>query len=972
MTTRSSNLGRSILSALAGLVLTLASGPLFAQGAGGSITGKVTDPTGAAMSGVKVSVASPTTGLGRTQTTEADGSYNFPGLPPGNYNVEFSASGFKTIDHRGVTVNVASTRTLDVKMEVAAVAEVITVSSEAPLLRSEPAISTVVSQQELKTLPLNGRQFANVAVLAPGTQLSYNSDPTKPGQLTVSLNGGTGRNVNYVIDGGDNRDDTIGGALQNFPLDSVQEFKIQTAEYKAEYGDSSGGVLNVVTKSGTNEFHGDAFEFFRDKSLNAETETEKQSGSGKSDYRRNQYGASLGGPIIKDKVHFFATGERTVRDTAYVVDTGGIFPGQDGKAIAIPFRDNLVQAKTTVDLSAAQYLQVRFGYQQNTDKYGASPTNTPDALGTISNKYSSVLASHQAQIGSHALNEFIFQWTKFSNSITPDSTHPALYFPSGVTSGENVLTPQSTRQTKYQFKDDFTYYADLFGQSHDIKFGINFVHEPQLEGDFSTGVDAPQYTFAGDNLASPIVEIIQYGGFNGQKTPLNEYDAYLQDDWRPSSRLTVNIGIRYDLYLGYDLNQSNNPILQTLATQTAYNDASYYGDFRGWNGKLTNDHTNWAPRVGFSYDLTGEAKTFAHGGWGIYYMFPYTNANILFPAGAVQSDYGVAYEVDDPNGIRNPDGSLFAIGDPLPPNQLPGANVPPPNEVARPDVTKTPFSRQLSFGISHQVGNWLGLALDFSNIQYRDLPFRFRGNPIDPATGARRFPDFGNFRIWTGGGKADYNGVTLSWNARITDKFRTQGFYTLSRITGNVLVGADEFRLTDASVQPDLSGGSKRDVSVNPLDPNCSACFGPLFTDARHKVTVGATYMAPLGINVSGVFRYRSPLPVDIYDGRDLNGDGFAIDLGTVAPHVNNGRGHATEQFDLSLARVFPIAGGVDFELIAQVFNVFNAKNPTGYRGNVYNSDGTPNPNFGKPTAYAGDPLQGEQRLLQIGGRLSF
>src|SRR5262249_25029577 len=154
------------------------------------------------------------------------------------------------------------------------VAEMVTVSSEAPLVRTDPAIGAVISQQELQTLPLNGRQFANVAVLAPGTQLAYNTDPTKPGQLTVQVSGGRGRNVNYIMDGGDNTDDTIGGALQNFSLESVQEFKIQTQQFKAEYGRSTGGVLNVVTKTGSNQFHGSAFEYFRDKSLNSETESE--------------------------------------------------------------------------------------------------------------------------------------------------------------------------------------------------------------------------------------------------------------------------------------------------------------------------------------------------------------------------------------------------------------------------------------------------------------------------------------------------------------------------------------------------------------------------------------------------------------------------------------------------------------------------------------------------------------------------
>ena len=717
-------------------------------------------------------------------------------------------------------------------------------------------------------------------------------------------------------------------------------------------------MLNVVTKSGANDFHGGAFEYFRDKSLNSESESEKEAGSGKQEYRRNQYGASVGGPIVKDKAHFFITAERTERTTAYTFNAGDVLPDQEGAVTELPFRDELVAGKLTGDLSAQQFLQVRFGYQKNTGKYGASPLFSPQSLGTVVNKYSSILANHQLQVGQQGLNEFVFQYSKFDNGIEPDTKDPTIYFPNGALAGQNSNTPQHTFQTKYQYKDDFSYTTNIGGSSHDFKVGLAYVHEPRLGGDFSAGVDAPQYTMATNDINGPVSEIVQYAGFNGQKTPTNQFSAYIQDDWRPSSRLTLNLGLRYDVWLGYDLNETSNPIYQELHSQTTYNDASYYDDFRSFNGKLTNDKKNWAPRFGFSYDISGQAKTFAHGGWGIYYDFPYTNATILFPSSAVQSDYGVIYDVVPPADFR--------IGDPLPPN--PGGGGPAvPNEVAMGNVTKTPFTRQTSIGISHQVNDWLGVSLDYSNIQYRDLPFRFKGNPrVDG--GARRFSDFGNFRIWTGGGKADYDGGTFSFNARLSDKLRMQGFYTLSKIEGNVLVGADEFRLTAADYQPDLVGGTLKDVSVRPLDPNCSGpCVGPLDTDARHKLTIGAVYSAPWGISVSGMFRYRSATPFMIYTTADPNGDGFGIDLPAGTSHVNTGRGHSFEQMDLSVAKDFAIGRGIGIEVIAQVFNLFNARNPTGYRGNVDDPS-----SFGKPSRFAGDPAQGEQQLLQLGARLHF
>ena len=957
---------RLFTATLVGLAALVLSPYAQAQSAGASLGGHALDEQGSALPGVGITARSNATGLSRTANTGPDGAYRFASIPADTYDVTAVLTGFKTVEEKNVVLNVATTRTLDFIMGIASATASVTVTAETPLVRAEPAIGTVVSQKELETLPLNGRQFANLAVLAPGTGLSYNDDPTKPGQLQVRVNGGSGRNVNYVIDGGDNTDDTIGGALQNFSLESVQEFNIQTQQYKAEYGRSTGGILNVVTKTGSNDLHGSAFEFYRDKALNSETESEKESGSGKQAYRRDQYGASVGGPIVRDKAHFFLTYERTDRKTNYSVNTGGVFPAQDGTAVSIPFKDDLAAGKVTYDISAKQFLQVRFGYQKNSDKYGATPLATPDALGTVNNKYTSILASHQTQLGAKALNEFLFQYTKFDNTISPDSKNPTLYFPSGVASGQNFNTPQSTHQKKYQFKDDVSLSTELGGQAHDFKFGINFIHEPILGGDFSTGVDAPQFTLKNNSITSPVTDITRYGGFFGNVTPGNSYSLYVQDDWRPSRRLTVNVGLRYDLWLGFDLDQHNNPIQQALSTQTKYNEG-YLLDFRdGGAAKLKNDHKNWGPRLGFSWDATGVGRTFVHGGWGIYYDFPYTNATILFPSAAVQSNYGVIYNLANPNGIKNPDGSFFQVGQPLPPNGLSGAAINPPNEVASPTL-QTPLSRQASLGVSTQVANWLGISLDAIDIRYRDLPYRFKANPIDPSTGKRRFPQFGNFRIWYGNGEANYDAINFGFHARMTDKLLMQGFYTYSNSRGNVLLGADEFRLTAVSYQPDLGGGSKKDVSVNPLDPQCGACFGPLDTDAHHRVTLGATYSGPWGIGVSGVFRYRSGLPFMIFSGTDLNGDGFRVDLPPGVGHPNEGRGESFSQLDVRFSKDFLITGSFGIEVLAEVFNVFNSKNPAGYRGDIIQTA-----TFGKPSKFSGDPLQGEQRLLQLGARVHF
>ncbi|HSU83132.1 MAG TPA: hypothetical protein VLR69_11985, partial [Thermoanaerobaculia bacterium] len=384
----------------------------------------------------------------------------------------------------------------------------------------------------------------------------------------------------------------------------------------------------------------------------------------------------------------------------------------------------------------------------------------------------------------------------------------------------------------------------------------------------------------------------------------------------------------------------------------------------GGGGVLPNDKNNWGPRLGFTWDTAGDGKRLLRGGWGKYYDFPYINATVLFPAMAVQSNYGVVYSYTDPNGIRNPNGTFFHPGDPLPPNQLPGLAVPPPNEVASPTLA-TPYSRQASLGYSWQVNDWLGVNIEAVDIAYRDIPYRFRANPIDPATGARRFPQFSNFRLWVGNGKADYDGANFSFRARATDKLEILGFYTYSKATGNVLAGADEFRLTDVGYEPAFRAA--RDVSANPLNPLCGACIGPLNTDARHRLTLSAVYQGPWGVNLNGIFRYHSATPYTIFSTNDPNHDGFRFDL-LPGDHVNSRRGHDFSQLDLRLSKVFNV-GPVGLELIAEVFNLFNEKNPAGYTV-VFDSAG--NPTGLKPTVFAGDPLQGEQRLAQLGVRIRF
>lgn len=961
----------SAFGVLVFLAVMLAPAQLGAQSTGGQLSGKATDESSAALPGVTVTARNAATGLERLQVTNEQGRYYFQLLPAGSYEVKAELEGFGTVQLTDVVIQVGSSRELDFALKIAAVEEIITVADVAPLVRTTPAGGTVISQEELETLPLNGRQFANLGTLAAGTSLSFNPDPTKPGQQTIALNGGIGRNVNFLVDGGDNMDDTIGGALQNFSIEGVQEFNILTQLYKAEYGRSTGGVLTVVTKSGTNNFDGSVFGFFRDDSLNSETESEKLAGSGKQEFSRDQYGASLGGPIVRDKAHFFVTYEKTKVDRFTVTNTSGIFPGLDGQQSSTPFDDELITGKLSWDVNAKNLLRVRYAKQENNDKYNAVPNATPDSYGTLTNENDSTLFGFTSQIGSRGLNEVIVQFSEFLNTITADSNNPTSYFPNGVVTGQNPNTPQSTTQEKRQFKDEFSWTQDIAGDSHDFKVGVEYLDEPDLGGDFSSGTNGT-FSRSADRADAPVTSITFTAGSFNFSTANTQYRFFLQDDWQLNEQLTLNLGLRYEYTDVLELDQRSNAIWQTLSSLPGsfYDQTPYLEPFRnGGGGFIEADDDDIAPRLGFSYDMKGDGQQILRGGWGIYYDFPYTNATVLFPAAAVFSFFGTTYNHVNTAGIRNPDGSFFQPGDPLPPNQLPPGSglAPAPNEIASPRI-ETPYSTQASLGYSRQLTPRIGLNVDLITIRYQHIPYRVRINPRVDTTGdgvadARRFPAFGNFRLWDGDGKASYDALNVGLRGRASEKFEFQAFYTLSKAEGNILAGADEFRLTDVGHQPDL--GRARDVSINPLDPQCDACYGPLNTDARHRVTLSGIYHGPWGLNFSGIFRYRSALPYLVHPGLDTNGDGFILDPAP-SDGIGAGRGSSFTQLDVRVSKEFAFGGDFSLELIAEVFNLFNDDNPAGFNGDRSATT------FGQPSAFAGDQLQGEQRLAQLGVRLRF
>jgi Carboxypeptidase regulatory-like domain len=977
------------------MFLLLGCAAASAQQTTGTITGRVVDQQGAAVPGATVTAKSPSTGFTRTEVSDAEGLYRLAALPVGTYEVTAELQGFSTVSKKDIEVNVSQISTIDFPMKVASLAETVNVTGTSPLIETTASsVGGIVDVKRIESLPLNGRQFANLAATIPGVGLGFHSDPTKSTQFSPQIAGGNGRNLNYQIDGGDNNDDTVGGLLQLFPLEAIEQFNLITSRYKAEHGRSNGGVMNIVTKSGTNKPSGSFFELFRDTKLNSETKTEEIAGTGKNAYRRNQFGGSFGGPIVKDKAHFFAAVERTQQDTFQNVNTLGLFPSLDG-TFATPYRENLVTAKASSNLNAAQYLSVRYGYNQNSQPYGVSTTTPTNNWGTSTNKFNSINLNHNWVMGGSRMNEFIFQYADFANAITANSFDPNQTFPNRVTIGQNGNTPQQTQQHKWQFRDDFSWHvAGMAGLGHDFKAGANFINEPRLFLTFNTGTGDYAYTHLDNTLNGPISAISLNGGAAEANTPMKQYALYVQDDWRATSKLTFNLGFRYDLIVGMAIDQSKNPnfvILQNAGRAGALKGIAGFEDF---GLDPAEDKNNVQPRAGFAYDVRGDGRDVIRGGYGRYYDFGYTNANILFAAvNATGIGAGTVYSVTNSNGIRKTDGTFFHVGDPISsiaqPNEAGGA-LPLNSHIASPRI-KQPYSDQVSAGWSHQLDAATAIDIDYVFSRGRDLGWRPAvnqrdGNPSGPRHYSVLLAPFGafnpaSFTIDISNGRSVYNGINFGIRRQMRNHVLFNAWYSLSKAEGTSGGGTDE--LSTSNIQ-------------NHLDPFGDVQFGPSGrTDARHRVTISGVFELPAGFQVAPIFRYRSALPVGIIEGVDRNQNGVNNDIPTEAfafdgldannnaivrslgdcTTINCGRGAPLSSLTFRVSKSFRLGGTSRIEAIGEVFNVFNALNAANfttarYTGTIANR--TPNPNFLRPTAFSGDFQQPEQRLGQIGFRFSF
>ncbi|NJM52805.1 MAG: hypothetical protein HC846_05070 [Blastocatellia bacterium] len=432
----------------------------FAQQPTANLTGVVTDPNGAVIPNATVTATNKATNLVRTTTTNGEGIYTFSSLPVGEYEVEASATNFKKTKFEKVILNVGQTVSTDFSLGVG---ETVVTLDEYfginPLVDTTTSkVDTVINEKEIENLPLNGRNFLELALLTPGNAPAPNFDPTKTNTVVISSAGGLGRGGNVMIDGTDNNDDVVGGALVNISQDAVQEFQIATNRFSAEYGRSASSVINVVTKSGTNALRGSVSFFERDKRLQGLPATFDRSQTAPP-FDRQQYSFTLGGPIKKDKVFAFGAFEYRDQDGATLVGIRDVANRRITRGFATaPLNNYLFNGRIDAFLNNENTINIRYSFEDIAAR-GASKLDR--AIGTesyqqdLKNRFHAVMANWSNVISPTMINSFSFSVNNFENTTNPVSSGIQYTFPS-ILAGSSFRVPQGTKQTRVQFADALT------------------------------------------------------------------------------------------------------------------------------------------------------------------------------------------------------------------------------------------------------------------------------------------------------------------------------------------------------------------------------------------------------------------------------------------------------------------------------------------------------------------------------------
>ena len=984
---------------LAVLLLTTASVTAQAQSSvDGAIKGTVTNPNKEVIANADVMIRNVQTNKEVVGRTDESGGFRVAQLEPGTYSVDVNSPGFAPFSSSQVLVEVGRVTTLDIVLNVGPVQGTVDITAEAPVINTtQQDFSENINQATINNVPTNGRRWSNLVMLTPGTSPDGNFG-------LVSFRGISGLLNNNTVDGGDNNQaffsEERGRTRIPYAISqsSIREFQVNTSNYSAEYGRSAGGVVNAVTKSGTNDFHGDLFYYIRDNKLGARNPQSFQTvllPSGATDIvalkpedRRQQFGGSVGGPIVRDRLFFFFTYDNSRRnfpgvaaffnpnylatvDRTTLLNRGltdnqinaslnflssltGVVPRRQDQYIILPKIDwkinddhNLIFTYNRLRADSPAGVQTPAIVTRGIASFGDDIVN----LDFTNVRLTSILSPT-------VLNEARFQYGRDNESqvpqppapgeptTAPDGRSPSVSLSGGVTFGTPNFLPRAAfpDETRYQFADTMT----ITSGNHTVKFGVDINHVNDVLDNLFDGNGAFSYNNINDfiidevNSRSSIAGVrcvrstrtagkcytssfSQAFGPSRFEFATNDYNFFVQDDLRVSNRLTLNLGVRYE-YQQLPEPQIPNPLHPATSRFPA-------------------DKNNLGPRFGFAYDLTGNGKTSIRGGYGIYFgrIINSTISNAITNTGTAAGQTRVFV-------------SQTAANAPVFPNVLQSAAAAgTPSIVVFSENMANPEIHQADLIIERQIARNTVVSASYLMSLGRKLPtfvdvnlpfptqtrtFTVEGGDLDgrqftiPRFSGRIDPRFGSITEIRSSIKSEYHALVLQANRRLTKGFQFQTSYTLSRATDTNQV-SQTFTTTNVPANPyDLSSESGYSNFDRRHKFAAHAVWNPAIASDRSsfsRALFGGWTLAPAVTIFSG-------LPITAEADNNLTGSsGGGARVPFITRNVFRAPSQATVDFRLS--RRFRFTESVNLEFLAEAFNLFNRVNVTSVNDTLYSLD---------------------------------
>jgi hypothetical protein len=970
---------RSVLSLFVAALLVASSAA--AQQGGSSIRGRVTDSQQAVLPGVTIIVTHQESGTVRETITSADGGYLVPGLVPGPYRITAELQGFRRLIQSDVVLRIGTTMQVDLLMQVGGLEESVTVTAETPQVDlTSVQVGGNVTSGELTELPSSSRNFTGLVALLPGVVYNAASDSSSD---SVTINGQHGSGVVFLMDGGSNNDDLRGGssgAQARPPLESIQEFQVVTNQFDAEYGAATAGVVNAVTKQGSNTWHGSAFAYFTDGSMTAKDFFVEQQDLAKPETRKNQWGMTIGGPIVRDRMHFFASFERQDRDEG----RSRHYPSRPDRSFSVAQETNSWNYLGRLDhqVNASQNYSVRYLWDHQPNYNQVLGNGTVDTLSIEKDNDWSFVATYNRVFGTATLNVLrasaVHEKPLRGQPLyqeTGDWTQapPTLQFLNFIDQADDNYADYRDMNV-YAIDDTFSWFV-AGGGGHDLKFGVQYQLGEHYRED--QRVTNGRFLFATDNAfnaadASTYPERFQIRVPQMVELLSRTHSAgvYFQDKWQVTTRLTINLGLRYDVHVS-PFEELWNPFFSDPKDHPI-------------------DKNNLQPRVGFAFSPT--PSSVVRGGYGTFYekqwidRFENYLLNRVFTTSYI-ANFPVSQIDPGPSNGQFPTNPFLVNGPTV--NRALVDQAVPPGTLARntaavwldtPDRV-LPRQQQVSIGYERQLGPQLSIAADYVHMENSEMPLRYNFNPATKQTTGRTAPitrvDFlgiaqqlgitpflGDVYTYENTGSTRFDGVNVQVEKRLADNWAARFSYAWGNARGNTSglpTAVNDFQVLD-----------QRNLELNE---------GPTNLDRRHTATLSGRVEVPWirGLTASAVARMMSGQPFTIHNtnidtnrnnvGNDPVAPGTYSGVGENALTVENkgGRngayGPGFLQIDLRAGYRMRARQGRTVDVFAEAFNLTNEANFANPSGDQRLTT------FLVPTSLAGG---GFPRQFQIGARFGF